>query len=151
MRTIFFLFLSVLFVSNSYSQTAEKYLQSGNELFSLKHFRGAILEYDNAIRLDAKNGYAYFYRGYAKANLEDYGGAILDFNEAIKRDSENGLAYYKRGFSKWTLGDYLGAMLDYTKAMRYYKKFSKSKSELTPRPPQPSAGLLTYGWQAQPL
>ena len=130
MRTIFFLLLSVLFLPNSYSQTAEKYLQSGNELFSLKHFRGAVLEYDDAIRLDPKNGYAYFYRGYSKANLEDYEGAILDFNEAIKRDSENGLAYYKRGFSKWKLGDYLGAMLDYTKAMRYYKKISKSKSEL---------------------
>ena len=151
MRKIFFLLLSVLFVSNSYSQTAEKYLQSGNELFSLKHFRDAILDYDNAIRLDPNNGYAYFYRGYSKSNLEDYRGAILDFNEAIKRDSENGLAYYKRGFSKWTLGDYLGAMLDYTQAMRYFKKISTSKSELTPRPPQPSAGLPTYGWQAQPL
>lgn len=130
MRTNFFLFLSLLFVSNSYSQTAEKYVQSGNELFSLKHFRGAILDYDNAIRLDPNNGYAYFYRGYSKANLEDYRGAILDFNEAIKRDSENGLAYYKRGFSKWTLGEYLGAMLDYTNAMRYFKKISKSKIEV---------------------
>jgi tetratricopeptide (TPR) repeat protein len=130
MRTIFFLLLSVLFVFKSYCQTAEKYLQSGNELFSVKHFRDAILDYDDAIRLDPKNGYAYFYRGYSKANLEDYEGAILDFNEAIKRDSENGLAYYKRGFSKWKLGDYLGAMLDYTKSMKYYKKISTSKIEL---------------------
>jgi len=130
MKTLFFLLLSFLFVANAYSQIAENYLQSGNELFNLKHFRAAILEYDNAIRLDPENGYAFFYRGYSKANLEDYRGAILDFNEAIKRDAENGLAYYKRGFSKWTLGDYFGAMFDYAKAMRFYKKISKSKSEL---------------------
>lgn len=54
MRTIFFLLLSVLAGCSPSSQTADKYLQSGNELYKLKDYERASLDYTKAIDLDHK-------------------------------------------------------------------------------------------------
>ena len=48
----------------------------------------AILDYDEAIRLDPDDAKAYYNRGHAKGELRRYPAAIADYNEAIRLDSK---------------------------------------------------------------
>ena len=50
----------------------------------------AIADFDQAIRLDAKNANAFYNRGIAYHEKHDYDRAIADFDQAIKLDRQAG-------------------------------------------------------------
>ena len=82
----------------------------------MKDFKGAIDEYDIAIRNKADYAKAFNNRGLAKGNVLDHKGALMDFTAAIDIDSHLGEAYYNRGASKLQFGDKFGACLDWSRA-----------------------------------
>ena len=63
-----------------------------------KHeFDKALSEYDEAIRLDPKNGMAYCCRGAALTGKGEFDKAIASFDEAIRLDPKiANLSFYKR-------------------------------------------------------
>src|SRR6184192_1957138 len=61
----------------------------------------AIADYDEVIRLDPKDVFAYIYRGCAYERKGDYDKAIADYDEAIRLDPKGAKAY--NGFA-WLLG-----------------------------------------------
>src|SRR5213595_440082 len=61
----------------------------------------AIADYDEVIRLDPKDVFAYIYRGCAYDDKGDYDKAIADYDEAIRLDPKYALPY--NGFA-WLLG-----------------------------------------------
>jgi clan AA aspartic protease (TIGR02281 family) len=82
----------------------------------LNDYRGAMLDYNSAIKINPKDDWALTRRALAKAQLKDYKGAILDLNMAINYNSENREAYYSRGVIKMILNQKNSGCLDLSKA-----------------------------------
>ena len=100
-----------------YCQSAKEYVDRGIEKEDLGDYRGAILEYNNAVNVDQNYRWAYYNRANAKANLHDYRGAIADCNKAIELYPNYEKAFEARGDAKDDLNDFTGAIRDYTKVI----------------------------------
>jgi tetratricopeptide (TPR) repeat protein/V8-like Glu-specific endopeptidase len=85
----------------------------------LKDYRGALIDYNQAIALDPKNPGAFMSRAFLKAyKLNDPQGALADCNKAISLAPRNSTYYYQRGFLKREkLNDFQGALADYSKGI----------------------------------
>jgi tetratricopeptide (TPR) repeat protein len=87
----------VLLVSfNSFGQTAKEYLQNGITKHNQQDFKGAIKEYDKAIKEDKNNADAYYNRGTCALALKDFKTAMNDFTKTILIDPKFVKAYYSR-------------------------------------------------------
>src|SRR5439155_983716 len=84
----------------------------------------AIVDYDEVIRLDPKDVYAYIYRGCAYERKGDYDKAIADYDEAIRLDPKGAKAYEIRGAAYHDKGDYDKAIADYDEAIRLDPKYA---------------------------
>lgn len=82
------------------------------------HYRGAIADYDNAIKLNPKTRHTYYQRGNIKAALGKYKKAIADYDKAIQLNPENLDVYKTRGTVKFSLGNLEQAMLDFNKVVQ---------------------------------
>jgi tetratricopeptide (TPR) repeat protein len=81
-------------------------------------FLGAIPLYDEAIKLNPRDGFIYFNRGAARLQTGDYEGAIADFTQVIRLEPKlRSDAYQARGIAKNSIGDQKGAQEDW---MRRY-------------------------------
>jgi tetratricopeptide (TPR) repeat protein len=109
--------------SNLYGQTAQEYLQTGEEKFKSQNYASAIADLTKAIQLDQNLVLAYYYRAYAKENLKDFRGSLNDYNKAISLSPPDllkaalALMYFHRGIVKLHLGDWVGSEQDYTKVI----------------------------------
>ena len=94
------------------SISAETYFTWGNTKYYLGDYKGAIADYDTAIRLNPDDTDAYNNRGIAKDNLGQHFAAIADFDTAIRLNPDYAEAYYNRGNAKGKLGQHLAAIAD---------------------------------------
>jgi tetratricopeptide (TPR) repeat protein len=85
----------------------------------------AIKDYDEGIRLDPRQAYAYVNRGDAWLEKAEYDKAIRDFNEAIRLDPDFAPAYLKRGLAWLKKKDNDRATLDFDKANRLDPELSE--------------------------
>jgi len=109
-------------------QTSAQNFNRGLAKYNLGDNRGAIADYDRAIKLKPYYSLAYNSRGLAKSNLGDNQGAIADYDRAIQINQNWGAfdsnyfglssAYYNRGNAKLNLGDNQGAIADYDRAIQ---------------------------------
>jgi tetratricopeptide (TPR) repeat protein len=78
-------------------------------------YRGAIVDYDQAISLNPKYDLAFNNRGLLRQNkLNDVQGALSDFNQAISLNPKYALAYFHRAnLKKDKLNNPTGAIPDY--------------------------------------
>lgn len=109
-----------------YNRGFEKY-------FYTEDYRGALLDFTNAIKLDAETGAeTYYLRGDAKCKLKDYRGAISDYDIAIEIDTnrinnlESSNGYEARGYAKVMLDDFENAKNDFTKSIEISPESSQS-------------------------
>ena len=79
--------------------------------------RRAIVDYDEAIRLQPDLAYAYNNRGAAYADLGRYAEAIVDYDEAIQLQPDLADAYNNRGNAYYGLGQYEKAITDLETAL----------------------------------
>jgi tetratricopeptide (TPR) repeat protein/S1-C subfamily serine protease len=112
------------------------YSNRGMSKAELGDNKGAITDYDSAIRIDPQFAKAYSNRGVLKAELGDQKAAITDFDTAIRFDAKFAEPYSNRGLAKADLGDKKSAIADYDRAIainpRYaapYSNRGKVKSE----------------------
>ena len=56
----------------------------------------AIADYNEAIRLDPKQAWAYFNRGIFRRDRMEWGKALADLDEAIRLDPRRSYAHYHR-------------------------------------------------------
>jgi tetratricopeptide (TPR) repeat protein len=101
------------------------FLQAGDK-YKAGDFKGAISDYEQAIRIDPKSALAYINRGNARYKLGDKQGAISDYEQVIRIDPKYADAYYNRGVVRSALGDKQGAITDYDQAIRIDPKFAKA-------------------------
>ena len=117
MKKFFCLSCLALFF-NSYSQTAEELISSGNSKEKLKDYNGAVADFTKVIEIDPQNKSAYRLRGYSKISLDDYRGAIADCTKALEIDPQYDSAYNVRGIAKFYSKDYSGAIADYNHVIK---------------------------------
>lgn len=130
MKNFFLLILFFCAVLNCYSQTTKEYLKNAKAKEALQDYKGAIIEYNKAIKLNPKDTLAYYKRGLAKLSLKDNKSAIEDLSKVIELNPKHSMAYYYRGVLKSNTQDLNGAILDFnmaieinpSSAMAYYSR-----------------------------
>ena len=98
----------------------------GNTSKALKLFKEAIVDADEALRLELKKEkyqYAFFHtRAAAKSSIGGYNDAIEDFNESIRLNPKKALLYRDRGLAKDALNQYEEALKDFQIAIELKSK-----------------------------
>ena len=105
------------------ASTAEDLVEKGLEKYEKKNYKGAIDDYDQAIKLKPDYSAAYNNRGIARRDLGDNKAAITDFDQAIQTNRnwrKGGLwtAYNNRGIARRDLGDNKAAIDDFDQAIK---------------------------------
>ena len=133
------LFLVVLNLI-TFGQTAEEYFKNGFSKYNLKDYSGAIVDYNNAIRLKPDYADAYNNRGVAMYFLKDMNAACSDWSKAGELGSAIALTsmqnyckqtaeeYYNKGISKYKLEDYTGAIVDFNNAIQLKPDYADAYS-----------------------
>lgn len=89
-------FLITILTLSVLGQTAPEYFQKGIEKHKEQDYKGAIKEYDKAIKTDKDYVDAYFNRGSCELALKDFKSALNDFNKTTELDSKYVKAYYSK-------------------------------------------------------
>ena len=106
------------FSQASQSISADTYFIRGYEKAELGDYRGAIADFDTAIRLKPDYANPYYNRGNAKRELGQHFAAIADYDTAIRLKPDDALAYLNRGVAKVQLGQHFAAIADFDTAIR---------------------------------
>ena len=108
------------------SISAQTYYTWGNTKYDLGDYKGAIADYDSAIRLKPDHAKAYYNRGIAKGKLGQHLAAIADYDIAIRLNPDYATAYNNRGTAKGKLGQHFAAIADYDIAIRLNPDYAKA-------------------------
>ena len=97
---------------------AREYYVRGLSRLDLGNRKGAVEDFNQALRLNPNDSPVYYNRGNARNRLGDKQGAIADYTEAIQNNPNFASAYYNRGNLRSRLGYKRAAIADYTEALR---------------------------------
>jgi tetratricopeptide (TPR) repeat protein/uncharacterized membrane protein YeaQ/YmgE (transglycosylase-associated protein family) len=111
-------------VIKSFSESADKYSNIGNDYFEMGQYQKAVENYNEAIHLEPDKDYIYRNRGLAYYNLGNYNQAIQDNNKAIELNPKFVDAYIDRGRAYGNLGNYNQAIQDHDKAIELNPKYA---------------------------
>jgi serine/threonine protein kinase len=118
-------------------KTATDLFDDGMKKYHKNDYKGAIADFNEAIRLKPDDAKTYNVRGLMKYYLADFQGAITDYNEAIRINPNYAEAYNNRGHAKTAFGNLQEVLADYNEALRlkpdYYIAYNNrgtAKSEL---------------------
>lgn len=95
-----------------------QYILRGETLTTIGDTTQAIKDYNEALRLQPDNPFAYRRRGIAKSSEENYQGALEDLNKAIILQPDNGYAYVDRGTVYAMMGNRKAFTKDFETALR---------------------------------
>ncbi|GAB1542590.1 hypothetical protein NUACC21_52640 [Scytonema sp. NUACC21] len=95
-----------------------QYILRGEIHLNMGDTQQAIQDFNEALRLQPDNPFAYRQRGLAKAQEENYQGALGDLNKAISLQLDNAYAYVDRGIIYSQMGNQVAFMEDFNKALR---------------------------------
>ena len=118
--------ISLILKSNTKFGEAEAYYNRGSVKSKLGEYAGAVLDYDEAIRLKPDYADAYNNRGNAKIQLKQTNEALADFNEAIRIKPDYADAYNNRGGVKIYLKQPDEALADFNEAIRTKPDYAKA-------------------------
>ncbi|HEY9798596.1 MAG TPA: 1-deoxy-D-xylulose-5-phosphate reductoisomerase [Leptolyngbyaceae cyanobacterium] len=104
----------------------ENFHNQGKEKANQKNYKGAIEEFNQALRINPNYENSYVSRGFCRFSLGDTQGAIQDYNQAIRLNSSYAKAYYNRGLARRKLEDKQGAIQDYSEAIRLNPNHGKA-------------------------
>jgi tetratricopeptide (TPR) repeat protein len=105
-------------------KSAETLVATGWDHHKEGQYDRAIIDYDEAIRLNPKDAWAFYYRGTAYNAKKNYDRAIPNFSDAIRLDPKNARAFYNRGEAYYATEDHDRAISDYGEAIRLDPNFT---------------------------
>ena len=117
---LFMIFLSCFLNLNAQKENPEaiKFYESGNSKQTLQDYKGAIIDFNNAIEIAPDYDEAYLQRGVTNLFLENFKEVIEDCTKSIELKPDLS-AFYIRGFAKHSIGSHELAISDYSKAMAF--------------------------------
>jgi tetratricopeptide (TPR) repeat protein len=95
------------------------YRERGIDSYRRGDFRGAIVDLDEAIRLDANDPQAYDLRGNALDEIGDFQRALADYDTAIRINPNNPAPFHDRAILWRRRGDLDKALVDLDRAIRF--------------------------------
>jgi tetratricopeptide (TPR) repeat protein len=96
------------------------HLNQGQEKSNRSQYKGAIAQFNEALRWDNQNSGAFFSRGYAFYQVRNFRQSLDDFTQVINLEPASNLAFsalFYRGNLRMSLGDPQGAVRDYNQAL----------------------------------
>lgn len=84
--------------------------------------KGAIADFNEALRLNPQQAESYYGRGNAYFQTGDYERAIKDYSQAITMKPQYTNAYFNRGMARYHQDDFAGAIDDYTQVLKFQPK-----------------------------
>jgi tetratricopeptide (TPR) repeat protein len=102
------------------------YFHRGINRHTSGDIKGAIEEYNQALKLRPDFAEVYYKRGISRYKLGDLKGAILDYNQAIRLNPNYAGVYNHRGFTRHDLGDFPGAIRDFNQALKLNPNFPEA-------------------------
>ena len=106
------------YCSFSQKKQAENFVIQGHQKLQKRDYKGAIIYYNQAIRIYRYNPDTYNERGVAHYRLGDKEAASRDFTQAIDIAPDFDTAYANRGRTYYDLGKVKQAIEDYNEAIR---------------------------------
>ena len=113
-------------ISTNSFETAKEYLIRGDSFSAIKDYGRAILDYDQAIRLNPEYAEAYNNRGYAYYWNGDATHAIADYSRAIELRPNYAYAYNNRGAAYMASGHPDQAINDLDHALNLQSDFPQA-------------------------
>ncbi|MFJ7840650.1 tetratricopeptide repeat protein [Lysinibacillus sphaericus] len=96
----------------------EYYLIRAKAYTKLDKIAEAVIDYDNAIRINSFDSQTYVSRGILKKKLGEINEALLDYSKAIELNPNYATAYNNRGILYYDILKYKEALVDYSKAIK---------------------------------
>jgi tetratricopeptide (TPR) repeat protein len=127
LRIILLTSIIILSSCESKKEKAKIHLDKGIELTTKSDLENALIEFNEAVRLDPENADAWYYRGNTHYNLYKVEKALADYDKAIELNPEHVDAYTNRGNARVYNGDIDGGCADWKKAQSLGKKYLEHK------------------------
>lgn len=108
--------------TNTLHKGAVDLLKRGQDKFHKRDYRGAILDFNQAIVQNPNDANIYFNRGLVLYELGDELGALWDFDDTLLRNPRHARAYFHRAGLRLTLGYRSGAMQDLRLAAKLFSE-----------------------------
>gem|GEM_PF-487105 len=96
----------------------EYYLIRAKAYTKLDKIAEAVIDYDNAIRINSFDSQTYVSRGILNRKLGKIKEALLDYSKAIEINPNYATAYNNRGILYYEISKYKEALADYSKAIK---------------------------------
>lgn len=94
-------------------QDPELWIDRGQTLATAKNYKDAVLDFDQAIKIDAERADAYLFRASARRFMEDLAGARQDIDKALRLKPTDPDALVERGIIRRLTQDDAGAREDW--------------------------------------
>ncbi len=115
-RILVFAFLICSFAATA--QTAQDYFRDGLKKHKEKDYKGAIKEYNKAIKMIPNYRDAFYNRGTSQMELKNYEEASTDFTKVIEIDPKYAKAYFSRAYLTFNAGNHQEALPDLDTAIQ---------------------------------
>lgn len=99
-------------------QTAQDYFNDGLQKHKKKDYKGAIKEYNKALKMIPNYRDAYYNRGTCQMELENFEEAMADFTSCTIVDPKYAKAYFSRAYLTFRAGNHLDAVPDLDTAIQ---------------------------------
>ncbi|WP_414621525.1 tetratricopeptide repeat protein [Calothrix sp. CCY 0018] len=118
---------------NPDSDKAVNYLRQGFSLFQNKNYPEAIEVFNEVIKIQPNNQYAYLGRGASYVLLEQYQQGKTDLDKSIEIDSSIAYSHFFRGIANGALGNNNNAITDLETAAKLFEKDGETELAQTSR------------------
>jgi tetratricopeptide (TPR) repeat protein len=106
-------------MANQKGENADVYIHRGRAYANKGDLGKAIVDYNEAIRLNPRSAYAHHCRGVAYERMREYGKEIADEDEVIRLDPQYAIAYCARGLAYGAMRQYDKEIADESEAIRF--------------------------------
>jgi len=115
------------------NQKAVNSLRQGFSLFKQKNYPEAIKAFDEVIKIQSNNQYAYLGRGASYVLLKQYQQGKTDLDKSIQLDDSVSYARFFRGIANSALGNKADAITDLETAAKLFEKDGETQLAQTSR------------------
>jgi tetratricopeptide (TPR) repeat protein len=102
------------------------YIERGYHRLESGYLKGALDDYNAALRIDKKDPEIWLSRGIVHEKMKDFEAAYADYSKAISLDPEFDKAWLNRGNLLTKLGQYDEAIEDYTSAITFSPNYASA-------------------------